>query len=445
MRVAFIIDKSNYYRSFSSLIAEGLKRGADIECWHRCDPALKAAGKGYLYADPAKAPFDPADHPTLSIIAFESNAALQTAIAVRQDITHIVSLLPPEFLAGEEILNRFNGIWCQIMHGPDSFKDTQKFRKMAMNRHIRQIFAPNTQHFFDWGMEFSDQFMPEARRYFIRPNVQIHPIGFPMVDDSILQLPQERIRQKYGIPPGKKLLIYLPYAFLPSKESDSCRAWQSVFSTMHIRRKASCNFDDDSYRMKTPLEIGRGTLSHLKRIMRDRTARQWLFNGWHEPAVLKALRTFCDHNDLLLVIKPRRKFDFSEAGYRLADIVIDDDESQQYPSKLQELLSITALGVGYFTTAVIEAAAQGVPFINIESPDDRFTDPERRPWHPNHPDSLYNFRGVVANLTVPDFIASIPAASLASLALQRERQEEYLRYFVSPGKSPGENFFDALQ
>lgn len=446
MRTAFIIERINHYRTFATLITEGLIRDHDIECWHLCSEGGKESEKGYLYPEPDKIPLSIAANSNLSIKSFRSKEEMASEISSRSEVDCIISLSPPEFIDHTDRLNSFKGVWCIIMHGPDSFKEIARFDKIPINKNIKRIFFPYTQHFFDWGMDFSNRFLPLATRYFNQPSVDVVPSGCPMYDESILKIDPLKARKKFGIPDGQKTVVYLPYSYLPSKENKSTRAWQAAFSNIHIHRRVSRRFNDDSFERYSPLKIAAGYLDGLVKILPDATAREHLIKGWHEPGIIKALRAFCDRNNLLLVIKPRKKFDFSEEIYRQAHIIIDDDESQQYPSKLQELLSTAALGVGFFSTAVIEAIYQSVPFINVECLDQRFMDIDKRPWHPNHSGSIYNFDDVVWNFSTKDLVEKLPELPLSHFALDPIQQEHYSRKFLGPNKQAAKiNIFDTLE
>ncbi len=360
MHIVFIIQRINNYRMLSSLVAQGLKKGCTVECWHLCDPANMKGEKGYLYPDSSKTPFDTEQYPNLSIIPFSSLRSISNAVADRSDITHIVSLSPPEFIIEEDDLKKFRGYWCIIMHGPDSFKEIGGLAETAIDPGLKRIFFPYTQHFFDRGMMFSKQFLPLAETYFSPENTLVKPVGCTMFDDRLACIDRDKVRRKYNIPAGKNIVIYLPYAFEKSKKKKQSRAWQNAFSEIHVKRKARREFHDGGHEKLSASQQLSKYISAFSKILPDKRARTTLFKGWHEPAVINALRAFCDTNDLYLVVKPRRKFDFSEAVHRKADIIIDDDESQQYPSKLQELFTITSLTVALFSTAAIEC-----PFISM--------------------------------------------------------------------------------
>ncbi|ASQ89847.1 hypothetical protein CHL67_01955 [Prosthecochloris sp. GSB1] len=446
MHIVFFIRRMNDYRAFSTLVNKGLEKGHTVECWHLCDPANKQGGKGYLYPDPANSPFAGKQRRGVSVVAFDSMEKMSEAACSTPGITHIVTLCPPEMIIREQDLERFGGYWCIIMHGPDSFKETGRLVGRTIDPGVKRIFFPYTRHFFDWGIEFSEKFLPVAKTYFSETNTLVIPVGCTMFDERLDAIDPEEVRRKYGIPEGKNIVLYLPYAFGKSKKNRKSRSWQHAFSGIHVQRVARRAFNDGGYRPLSFTERFSKYISELSRILPDRQARTTLFRGWHEPAVIDALRVFCNANDLVLVVKPRRKFDFSEAVHRKADIIIDDDESRQYPSKLQELFSVASLTVALFSTAAIESVHQHVPMLNIESMDDRFLGTEQRHWHPNHEGSFYSFPGVVRNFTIHEFIRRMPAASIRDFAMEPGKRREYMDRFIGDEKPcAAEKFYCELE
>lgn len=446
LRVAFIIDRLTNYRMFSSLIAEGLQRSYPIECWHLCDSSRKGGSKGYLYPSLDKARFQEKEHPTLKLRAFASKELMAEAVADRHDITHIVSMDPAERLLNDDQINRFRGLWCIIMYGQDTFKNLAALRSRSYANTPSTIFFAYTQHLFNFGLSFVDQYLPEVQSYLKRPNVSIRFIGNTMHDPCAHTINKEAVRKKYGIPPGKQIAIYLPYGYLPAKDFKKSRAWQAAFSGLHIKRISEKEFDADGFIHESSLKRWQRKLNLTGKVLGDPLARKWLLHGWHEPAVINSLKRFCRNNDLFLVVKPRRKFDFSEAVYQQADLIVDDNESQYYPSMMQELLSIASIGISFFSWSALEFVYQGVPMINIEPLDDRVENPEKKYWHATREGFIYSCKGNIWNYSIPDFINSFASLDMRTFALDKEHRTEYFNRFLGkPGCSAATSFFNSLE
>lgn len=445
MKTVFLIDRANNFRYFSSLIEEGLARNHDIECWHDYS-FRKDSSKGYLFPEIERSPFHGKKNPDFTSLAFDSHEELKQGIVSRKDVSFFVSLHPPELILDRKSLDRFTGGWCIIMHGPDSFKEIKNLSSREKLPSVRRYFFPYTEHMFNTSMHFFDRFIEHGNIYFSEENTTVHAIGCSMFGPALKNIDKDTVRHKFRIPAEKDILLYLPYTFNDQKKHKESFAWQAAFAGLHIERRISKEFDNNSFN-RAPLgrRLSR-KLSYLRKIVSEPEARTWLLKGWNEPAVIKAARAFCDNNDLHLVVKPRRKFDFSEEVYRKADIIIDDDESQQYPSKLQELFSVAKLCMGYFSTAVIESVFCNVPAINLHCPDALFYDPHQHFWCPVDEGSLFALKGAVWNMQIPNFIRDFPSMDLSSLAISTDARNEYMRKFTGKAKpSAAENFFDVLE
>jgi len=446
VRAVFIIDRINNYRMFSSLIAEGLRRGHPIECWHLCDNKLKSGDKGYLYPSLDKARFKEKDHINLTLNAFNSKEAMAEAIADRNDISYVVSMNPAETIATNEQLNRFTSTWCIIMYGQDTFRNLAIFKDGHEGNGAKTIFFAYTEHLFEFGMRFVSQYLDQAQSYVEKAGTSIRMIGNSMLDPCVESIDKDAVRKKYGIPSGKNIAIYLPYGYLPAKNFKKSRAWQAAFSSFHIDRIAEKEFDANGFITETQFKRFFRKLSLTGKALRDPIARQWFLNDWNEPAVIRNARRFCDNNNLFLVVKPRRKFDFSEAVYNTADLIVDDSDSQHYPSMMQELLSVASIGISYLSWSVLEFVYQGVPVINIECLDDRIENPGKKYWHSTSEGFIYACAGNVWNYSAPDFISNFASLSLKDFVIDKEQRAGYFNRFLGdPNRSAAELFFDSIE
>lgn len=446
MKLAFLINRANNFRHYSPLIDEALVRGHSVECWHDYFSSTKDSEKGYLYPEIAKSPYAGGLDPNFLSRSFVSADEQNRAIVSREDIDVFVSLTPPEFTLDKASIKSFKGTWCMLMHGPDSFKELKSIKPEAIGRNCRRLFFPYTENFFNEGLRFFKNHLNNGESYFSPELTDVHPIGCTMFGSKLEEIDQAAVRKKFGIPDGKNILIYLPYTFSNVKQHKKSFAWQAAFAGLHIKRRINKEFETNSFATDPLLKRISQKVSYLRKVLPEKVGREWLVNGWNEPAIINAVRHFCDRNELHLVVKPRRKFDFSEAVYEKADLIIDDDESQQYPSKLQELFSIADLCMGYFSTALIESIYCGTPFINLHCPDELFYDPHQHFWCPTKEGSLFALKGAVWNIAIPDFIKSFGSARLAQYTMDPERRAEYMKKFTGlPHPSPAENFFNILE
>lgn len=446
MKIAFIINSLNSFRHLAPLIKGGLERGYDIECWHSY-AIEKSSPKGYLFPDIGRSPFSEAQYPTLKKIPFESKADMQQAMVNRKDIPFFVSQYYPEIELDPKTIQEFSATWCTIMHVHDNFLEMKRVKMDVARNGIKKLFFSYADHFFSLGMRYFDEMLKDGRTYFADPNLEVHQIGCAMVYPELLHLDKEAIRRKYGIPNGKNILLYLPYPFnFPDAVGyKSTAAWQAAFAGMHIRKEAGKKFKDNEL-VVTPLHKWIPKyLSYIRKAFRNPRSREWLVNHWNEPAVVDAIRSFCDRNNLLLVVKPRIKFPFCDAAYEKADMVISDDESQFCPSKLQELFAICDVSVGYSTTAVYESIYCNVPFINLRYPEWFDMNPHRKYWNFRSDGTPFVFKDAVWDSTIPDFIRNFGSAGLEQYRMNQHQRKAYMaRYTGMEFPTLADNFYAVI-
>jgi hypothetical protein len=445
MKLVFLIDNKGAYRYFSSLISESIKRNAEIELWHYCFSSKKIKIEDSPFYEIRKS----------SNVVFKkilSDLDVIDKINNSNNVDYFVSLHPVTFELSEGLLKIINGKWCIIQHGVDTFATLWHWHyfnfKGELLQKYNRLFFPYTDYFFkigiDWMTKHADVNGKDNHKFLTENETAVFPIGSPMYEGDFNDEQMESIRKKFNIPSQKKILLYLPFPFYPIRAKytkNGNYAWEAAFSGVHIRNT----------------DLSNGTYSFIKsfvkkiiyvlKILLNNEARTWFFNKWSEPSIIQGIRKFCDINDLYLVVKPRKKFPFSEEVSRLADLVIDDDEMQFYPSKLQELFSVSALAIGYSTTSVFESIQNRVPFINIESPQALFNYEEARiDIHNYEENGKYNFKGVVYSVDVPSIIKSLHSNNIKDYLIDLEARDLYMEKFLGKGKQNAAiNFCNILE
>ncbi len=447
MNLVFIIIRINSFRHLAPLIEEGLNRKYSIECWHDYS-APRDGSKGYLFPDIEKSPFRESHNPGIKSIAFHTKANMAKAIISRHNETFFVSQYPIEFCLQPKEAKEFRSTWCTVMHVHDSFLEIKRIKPEEVQPGIKKLFFPYTAHYAKLGLQYFGMFLPFGKTYFSQPGTKLFPIGCPMLGPKLLGLNKADIRKKYGIPEGKNILLYLPFTFNfdATHGHHSSFAWQAAFAGLYIKRKAVKDFNSNAFRIDPLHKRISKKFSYIRKIVTDTQARKWLFNNWNEPSVIDAISVFCKKNNLHLVVKPRIKFDFSEEVYQKADLVIEDDESQYFPSKLQELCCICDLSIGYFTTAVLESIYCGVPHINLHYPDTLSHNPHRKFWYTAYEGSLFSFKGAVRDTNIPDFITEFPAKDTTHYTMNAQQRQAYMNTYTGQEQpSTAENFHDVLE
>ena len=96
------------------------------------------------------------------------------------------------------------------------------------------------------------------------------------------------------------------------------------------------------------------------------------------------------------------------AKFENSAILMEDDHEQTYPPKILELFSVARLGVGYYSTSVIDSAVWDVPYINLDPGHLIFRDGAHRELFRTETESLFSFDGVVWNYGIKTFLQEFP-------------------------------------
>ncbi len=231
-------------------------------------------------------------------------------------------------------------------------------------------------------------------------------VGFPQLDQA-KSLNREKICAKYGIPVESKILVYLPFP------------WRVPFCKWsHIFYKPQSRF------LKIARLLLRGDFASVLNVFKAADDRQ----------LAHVIREFSDSNDAFFIVKARAKNNIPSYLTAVADRVIFDES--YHPYTIMELLSVADLCIHFYSDAVKESVALGVPSICLgpASPSDwhcyasRFFMPAFSP----DPGSYYNFDSVVYNESVEAFVASFADKVFSDYRISPVRQrvfaERYLGY-----------------
>jgi len=447
MKIVFIVLRTVYYRHFGPLIAEGLKRGYIIECWHDYRHS-KEGMKGYLFPNIEESPFYDLGHDNLIFRKINIESDYESLILEYKDVDYYVSLHPltkANFSINSRIIKQLCGKWCIVMHGPDTFIEMKHFEDLLYYNY-EPLFFVRSDFSYNYGRAWLEKFYPGKAPFLTQNRTQAISIGTTMHSQYNKSIDTNELRRKYGIPAGKNILIYLPFPYLSSRYDNKEYGWQAAYAGLYINEFIHRKQGRKTFRIRNWFFVLKKKLDCLKQALASYETRKWLFNGWSEPAVIGAVRRFCDKNNLHLVVKSRRKFPFPEHVYNNADVVIDDDESQQYPSKLQELFSIAELTIGCVSSAVLESIYHEVPFVNLEIPESVFQDEDSRYWNDYGKGSMYNYPGAVYNISVPRMISEFGEIDKSGIKMDQEARKRYMEKFTGPElPTATEKFYEILE
>ncbi len=423
MKIVFIVYRLAYYHFFAPLIEEGLKRGLDIECWHDYSQP-KTGKKGYNFPDIKDVPsFEGKNQPRIKI--FYGVKELESLLLKQSGIDVVFSIHMSYCRFKKEVVSKFNFRWATIMTGADSLFEFKQALHENPEPNNKEIFFVYSRDWLNKAKEYLKKFYPEHGE-FLDKGMRCEIVGNPEFD-AFSKVSLERAQQKYGIPKGKQILLYLPF---PYDNRSQNSAWERAFCGLYVNTAVT---KDGVYlhgKKKGMIENTAEKAYCFYQIAKDRaTWKHWL-KGLNEKKVFMAVRKFCDKNNLFLVVKPRLKFPVAEVVSNKSDLIIWDDERQQNPPALKDLLTAARLTVSYFSSSVFASIAVGVPHLNIGLPENFFMHEQHKFMFTDKAPSEFNFEGVSKSWPVDKMIAEFGQAEIADFKINRDKYDDYIKKYL---------------
>lgn len=424
MKIIFIVYRTNNYRFFTSLIQEGLKRGYNIECWHiygrQGNFGIKKYTFPYLKYMP-KIQFGN-NAPKGKIIA--GDKGLNEELLLREGIDVVISIHPPHYYLSEENLKGLPFLWCTIFSSIDSYIELTKIPQEKLKYKFTDIFFVPSTVFVKKGRGYLKRFFPN-RFYLLDERQRRISIPGTIEFDRFKNVNKEEVRKKYKIPEDKAIFLYLPFPYWNNSD------WENAFSGILINTKRTKDgsfihgkksnvFDNLIFKIKC-----------LRKIFKDRLALKYFLKGLNEAKVFMAVRDFCDKNNLYLVVKPRLKYPVAEIIKCKADLVVWDDEKQQNPAVLNELLTLARMSFAFFSSSVLASAFAGVYHLNVVLPDGYFNyNFAEKFWYSIEEESSYNFSGVCESWSIEEIISKLSKTPLEHFIVNPSCRSEYIKNYI---------------
>lgn len=309
----FLVDRQLYYKFFSPVIDELIKRGFRVVCLHNYanDETRFSGLKGNQFASLIACPQFCNGQVELKIR--RSDEEIRFYIA-SEEIDYVYALHGPDYYGLiEDCEERRSVIWIQLQHGSDSFLGGASIDKS-------DIFAAYSQAWM---------------KLFSRENVgNCYYVGCPALNSIVYNA--GAIRNKYSLPPDVPIITYFagdhPHlTYIPGFFN---RIWYRYI------------FCDD---------LWVGKLQFIAKLLSIFTIT--------ELTLLRALKKYANENGYFLIVKTRSKRVLSNLFHENSNIVFYDESL--YPSTGYELMKISSLVVCLASTAQIEALHFGVPGISL--------------------------------------------------------------------------------
>ncbi len=412
MKLAFLVVRKSYYMVYGALIDEALRRGWDVECWH--DMAQARHGrKGYQFPDLDAVPSFRFGQPIVK--TFIGPQALVQGLAAA-GVSMVVSLQPSTFYLGK-VAKPSNLCWIGLQHFLDLFINGGL--RGALSRDLLTVYTP-------WWVDWAHQYF--VNQGYLQPGtseeqvfrLRCRLVGFPVAEQREMIDP-EQVRHRWRLPADRPVVLYLPFPGASNGES---------FWAGRIFLQPSRSLQ----------------MIHL---LAQRQWRYWpaVRHGWNEAHMIRAVRTFCDRNGALLVVKSRQKTPIPPYVRAVADRCLYDEG--YYPSTIMEAMSIASLCINYYSAAVAEASVWRVPNLCL-----RFSGNDYFGWDPVRQrgfesffhakvGGFFEYPGVSQTLAIPEAISRLPRAHLDEFVTDPQAHQAYCARFFGPAdQQPSARFMD---
>lgn len=395
MKLGFEIGRIGVYRLFGPVIDEALRQGHEVECWH--DYSHGRVGlKGYQFPSLSAAPAFAHGRPVLkpyeglrdlgrlaagvdAAVAVAGAHAKEKADAMRGGAKRVV-----------------------VQHGIDLFHNSTPSQLAAYD-----LIGMHTAWWLEWAGRYYERQAASWARVARDVQRKTAAIGMPALDQRRLVDPRE-VRRRLGIPASQPVVVLLPFP-------GSINPWSFWVRKIHL----------EPWRLRRALN----SLAHRRL---DYWRRAWERSA--DIDAVKALRRFCDRNGALLLAKWRRKTPLPGYTRALADRCLDD--ASDYPATIMEVLAIANLCVGFYSFAVLEAAALGAPYLCLTFTAKEYYDDQahRWPWFDSifnaQEGGLFQYRGVSSAMTISEGIAALAGMRLADFTTDADARGRYVATYV---------------
>jgi len=408
MRIGFIVQRINYYKFFSPIIDESLKRGYKVYSFHNFNHP-KDGIKGYNFPNLNNTPS--LLYGSQKVLPFDNSGHLAQLLSTHE-IDYVISLETPDqiFLNGQRPENTN---WALIQHGADVFDSNTPETLL------------NVDLFFCWSDEWvrmGEQFYkikcPQKieEGLFEQVKSKIRIVGFPQLDSTRIIRPN-KVRLELGIEDKRPIILYFP---LPRNASYRNYWETNIFPKSRHRQ-----------------------LIEIFRRRRWGFVNHW-WNKWNDHELVNSIREFADKNDAYLIVKAREKNPIQDYLAEKADLNIYDESD--YPPTILKLLKISDLAISFYKSfAALEAVRCNVPFISFIPIDQNFHDvsdwmkdqinqknreAKATIFNGDHLGSIHNYDGVTQRMEIPDVIDNLGSMHLSGFTMDQQSRVSYIKKYL---------------
>lgn len=394
MRVGFLVDGQGLYKVFGPVIDYALGQSAEVSLLLWDAEIMRTGPKSYGRAEPGNVPVFLNGHPR--IFQWDSPQDLAET-CIRERLQAIISVwLFPHFIDACRELRRRGVRWIALQHATEH-----------TNLPLESFAEPDATCFFsEYWLEgalarIRSLTGSSADRSETCWRGRMAVTGCPELD-VWPRLDARQLRRQYGVPEGRPVVVWQPY------EVHEYDLWELLVLRRDWR----------------PRRLGRAILQH-----------RWdlLLRAFHEPSynqLLRAMRSFCNHNEAFLISKSRIKDRPSRFDQTTADLFTHD--RAYYPPTILEVLAMADLCIHILSTTALEAAHGGVPGLCVVLPSHAgaFTHPIYGPkWKAltyRADGSVWNYPGVSWMMPLDKACRQLGHMRLDDFKIDPARRAEYI-------------------
>ena len=414
MKIGFIISRTIYYKYYSPIIDEALKRNIFVFCFHNYGHT-KTGVKGYNFPEINKVPSFLYGKPRFQKF---QNANELIDLFTDYMLDAIISLDTPNKIFSNAKPNSLP-LWILVQHHADFFtKSIQDLNSADM------IFAL-TKIWHSYALDYAkinntSQLDKETLKQL---QSKIYYVGYPqLISKKIIDVSE--IRSKYGIPTNKKVVLLLHHGlwqypnFWGKRLFNNGRLMQ-IFYIILFRQ-----------------------FKYLNHIIKNMNFKR----------LVKVIRFIADNNDAVIIVKYRKK---TPLPYHLKknslNCIVDEEE---YPPTISELMEIADLCIStYRSMAVLEAAHFHTPFLSIEPLSDDKSGYSKDIiikediFYNTDKFSLFNYSGVSYITSIPYLFNNYKKIILSDYHLDPDSRNKYVNKYIRKSdllKSPSQLIIDTI-
>ncbi len=416
MKTIFLVGRINYFRFFLYLIEETKNRSINVEIWIIEDDIIQKGEKSYLYPSKDKIPEKCLDKE----IRYIKSADIEKCLLDRNSTFFVFSLHFPSYYIAENNLEKYTNRWITIFTGPDSyFEIAEKHASSNLLSNGKLYFLTYSDYWWKQGIKYLEEYYP--KNFLLKENLESTSIGHPEFD-AFKSISKEVIKEKYKLPLDKEVFLYLPF---PCALRNNKNPFEKLFTSfLNVQYTSS---DNVTPRLFFKQLINR-VISFLQ-VITTKSTRNLLLKGIKEENIFKAIKQFCEKENLYLIVKPRKKFPVSKYVISNADLVVWDDESQQDPPILKELLTVSRICFSYYSLSVLSSVFAKVFHLNASLPGDFFSGERSKFWFSDKNKSIFNYSGVCESWELEKVKTQLPKTNLRKLTIDKKSWIDYVNKY----------------